>query len=75
MQLTSTTVEGLVIKHLQVGAAQLTFESSPTDPLGRIPVLEILNASYSESSFVLGYGQVVHDYRSDTKGTGNTSAD
>jgi len=36
--------------------------SIPTDPLGNLPVLNVLNASFIEVDQTLGFGTVAHDY-------------
>jgi acetoacetate decarboxylase len=50
------------VRVLKSGKATLQLRSSPDDPLGKIPVKEILDAMYSESNFVLPLGEVLHDY-------------
>ncbi len=68
MQLTSTTIGKRVVRDFRTGKATLTFGSTPSDPLGAIPVLEIISGSYSERDFVLDYGRVVYDYLTAGKG-------
>ena len=60
-QITGTPVSDTV-RVLKSGKATLQLRSSPDDPLGKIPVKEILDAMYSESDFVLPLGEVLHDY-------------
>jgi acetoacetate decarboxylase len=62
LQLTSTTLGDPQITALRPGVGTLSFGSTPVDPLGSIPVLEILQASWYEYDFTLDYGEVVHDY-------------
>jgi acetoacetate decarboxylase len=66
MQLTSTLVPG-ENKELYSGAAGLKFGSSLLDPLGDIPIVEILQGTYSIGDFTLGYGEVVYDYLAKTE--------
>jgi acetoacetate decarboxylase len=47
------------------GQAELRLGSSPSDPLNRIPVGDIVSAAYIEGSSVLDYGEVLHDYLSE----------
>ena len=61
MQLTSTLTGGET-KELYTGSAALKFGSSAADPLGDIPIVEILGGSYSISDLTLGYGDVIYDY-------------
>ncbi|MBN2046171.1 MAG: acetoacetate decarboxylase family protein [Anaerolineales bacterium] len=44
------------------GAATLGFASSPNDPLGEIPILEIVSAEQYVEDMSLDYGEVVVDY-------------
>jgi acetoacetate decarboxylase len=61
-QLTALVRTGLEIKELRPGMGTLTLASLPTEPLGSIPVLEVVQVFFSVSDFVLPYGTVVHDY-------------
>jgi acetoacetate decarboxylase len=61
-QLTSSIAKNQVVKKLFVAEAKLEFDSTPLDPLKSIPIKKIVRAFYSESDFVLDYGQVIHDY-------------
>ncbi len=61
-QLTSTTLGDRKVTALRPGVGTVSFGSTPLDPLGSIPVLEILRASWYEYAFTLDYGEVVHDY-------------
>jgi len=49
-------------KELIRGTATLTFESSVTDPLGRIPIIEVLSGEHSIEDLTLDYGEVLFDY-------------
>lgn len=62
MQLTATTMGNPRVTELRPGVGTLSFGSTPVDPLGSIPVLEILGASCYEYGFTLDYGKVIHDY-------------
>lgn len=44
------------------GRAELRLGSTPTDPLGRIPVERIVSAVYLVGGFTLDRGEVLHDY-------------
>jgi acetoacetate decarboxylase len=61
MQLTSTLVEGET-RELYGGPAELKLASGPLDPLGDIPIVEIVQGRYVIDDFTLGYGEVIHDY-------------
>ena len=61
MQLTSTLVNSEP-KELHRGKAALEFSSSPSDPLGKIKVIKIVNATYTVNDFLLDYGDVLYDY-------------
>jgi acetoacetate decarboxylase len=62
MQLTSTTMGDPKVTEFRPGAGTLSFGSTPVAPLGSIPVVEILQASWYEYDFTLDFGTVVHDY-------------
>lgn len=64
MQLTSTELQNHLVQERQSGKATLVFRSSPTDPLGEIPILGIISGSYQKESFILDYGKVLHNYLS-----------
>lgn len=61
-QLVSITLENPKTTELRLGQATLKFVTSATDPLSSIPINSILRAAYVETDFVLGYGEVLHDY-------------
>ena len=69
MQLTSILPDSRP-KELRRGQATLELGSSPSDPLGEIPILETLGGEYAVSDSVLGYGDVVFDYLADAQGRG-----
>ena len=50
------------VRLLKSGKATLQLRSAPDDPLGKIPVKEIIEAMYSEYDNVLPLGEVLHDY-------------
>jgi acetoacetate decarboxylase len=66
LQLTSTitTSEKKVFFR---GDAKLSFTSSGTDPLGRIPILEILSGEQYIEDMTLDCGDVLYDYLSENK--------
>jgi len=66
MQLTSTLVNS-ASKELHKGKATLEFSSSPSDPLGKIKVIKIVNATYTVNDFLLDYGDVLYDYLAEGK--------
>jgi acetoacetate decarboxylase len=61
MQLTSTLMRSET-RELYTGSATLELGSSISDPLGDIPILEILEGRYTVDDFTLGYGDVIYDY-------------
>ena len=61
MQLTSTLLESKT-KELHTGSATLKLGSSVSDPLGDIPIVEILEGKYVIDDVSLGYGDVIYDY-------------
>ena len=46
----------------QEANGKLTINNIPDASIGEIPVVKILNASYSVSNFVLGFGKTEYDY-------------
>jgi len=62
MQLTSARGVDQKLKAMCTGKAAVTLSGTTTDPLQHIPMLEVLEASYSQSDFVLTYGEILHDY-------------
>ena len=61
-QLTSTVSQNVKTHVLRNGSGKLVLGSLPSDPLGTIPVVEIVDARYMERDFVLDYGDIVFDY-------------
>jgi acetoacetate decarboxylase len=61
LQLTSTTVSSRK-KELYRGPATLAFTSATADPLGNIPVLEIISGEQSIEDMSLDCGDVLFDY-------------
>jgi acetoacetate decarboxylase len=61
MQLTSTLID-TEMKELYTGSATLKLGFSVSDPLGEIPILEILEGRYTVDDMILGYGDVIYDY-------------
>jgi acetoacetate decarboxylase len=60
--ITSNTLSDRVVKEEYTGNVELKFGGSSYDPLGQIEVTEIVYGSFLVSDFILGYGEVVHDY-------------
>lgn len=63
MQLTSNTLENVVVHRVVEGNATVTFGVSPADPLYLLAPLEIVAGIYCELDFDLTYGEVIHDYK------------
>jgi acetoacetate decarboxylase len=61
-QITSTVIRDKKVHELYRGTGTLEFKSWEFDPLGDIPVLEIVSGSYSVGDMVFDYGKVIHDY-------------
>ena len=61
-QLNSVYSSNNTITKLQEAKAKMTINSIPDAAIGEIPIIKILNASYSESNFLLGYGKIEFDY-------------
>lgn len=61
-QLTTAVLRDEIQQEVLPGDATLRLGSTATDPLERIPVLEIVQGVYFTGGFVLDYGRVVHDY-------------
>jgi len=66
MQLTSTLIESET-KELYTGSATLKLGSLVSDPLGDIPIVEILEGRYMIDNFSLGYGDVIYDYLAESE--------
>jgi acetoacetate decarboxylase len=67
LQLTATTLGDRKVTDLRLGVGTLEFGSTPADPLDKIPVLEIVAASWYEYNFTLDYGEVVNDYLAESR--------
>jgi acetoacetate decarboxylase len=61
LQLTTSLVPSKK-KALYRGKASLVFNSSPDDPLGKLPVLDILSGEQSIEDMSMDYGDVLFDY-------------
>jgi acetoacetate decarboxylase len=66
LQLTSTTVISRK-KELYRGKGSLAFNSASSDPLGSIPVLEIISGELSTEDASLDYGDVLFDYLAENR--------
>ena len=53
---------GSQAKEYYSGKGNLVLKSSDLDPLGEIPILEILNIGFSVEDLVLDHGEVLLDY-------------
>jgi acetoacetate decarboxylase len=61
-QLTTCVFRDEMNREMRPGEVTLRLGSTPSDPLGEIPVLEIVSSFYFIGDLVLDYGRVVHDY-------------
>jgi len=61
-QITSTVIRDKKIHELYKGTGTFVFKSGEFDPLGDIPVLEIVSGSYSIGDLIFDYGKVIYDY-------------
>lgn len=61
MQITSYLQDNK-LKELQTGKATLELGSTSVDPLGKIPILEIVRTEFMVVDGTVDYGQVVYDY-------------
>jgi acetoacetate decarboxylase len=68
-RLTTAVIRGGMDSEVRPGEATLRLGSTASDPLGSIPVLEVVSGVYTVGGFVLDYGEVVHDYLADDKAT------
>ncbi len=64
-QLISIKEKNVIIENCRTGEARLYFDSLPTDPLGSIPIINIVDAKYYKLTYDLDYGKVVFDYLGD----------
>lgn len=72
-QLTLGKVEGWKTHLFRPGKGSLEFAANDFNPLDQIPVMKVLFAAYTENSFMLDHGMVVHDYLSDAGKSGDIS--
>jgi len=68
-QLTTAVLRGGVDSEVRPGEATLRLGSTASDPLGMIPVLEVVSGVYRIGGSVLDYGEVVHDYLAEERTT------
>ncbi len=66
-QLTSTVNTDLKIKEYYDCEAELEFKSSPFDNLEEIEILEITDANFQISDFVMDFGKIIYDYLAEKK--------
>jgi acetoacetate decarboxylase len=67
MQLTSTPMDNGP-KELYAGSATLTLGSSASDPVGKIQIVGMVQATYTIQDFTLGFGEVIYDYLTESEG-------
>ena len=61
-QLATAVVRDAVYSQVRPGDGVLRLGSTASDPLGSIPILEIVSGSYTIGDSVLDYGKVLYDY-------------
>ena len=61
-QLTSVLVRDRTNTEVYSGEATLRLGSTASDPLGMMPVVEIVDAVYHKGAMVLDYGEILYDY-------------
>ena len=61
-QLTTAVLRDEIQQEVHPGIATLRLGSTASDPLERIPVLDVVQGVYFTGGFVLDYGRMVHDY-------------
>ncbi len=61
-QLTTMTLENVIITKADEGPSCVNFKSSPADPLGMFEVVEVVRGFYFEGQYDIPYGEVLHDY-------------
>jgi acetoacetate decarboxylase len=66
-QITSSVIRDYEIQKLTPGKGQITFGTSPTDPLGNIPVISIQDANFLVYNSVLDYDGILYDYLEEGK--------
>lgn len=62
LQLTSTTLQNVVVREVHKGPATLRFGLSPADRFQEIPIADIIGGYYYHTDFTLADGSVIHDY-------------
>ncbi len=61
-QLVSSPLVNYKTTELWKCTAKLQLNTGPQDPLGRIKILEVVDAEFRVSDFVMDYGEILHDY-------------
>jgi acetoacetate decarboxylase len=61
-RLTTAVLRDEKCTEMRPGDVTLRLGSTALDPLGTIPLLEVVNGFYIKGGFVLDHGRVVHDY-------------
>lgn len=61
-QIDSCKVTGDNRKEILLGDVKLNLASTDKDPLGKIPIHEIVSSTYTVGDITLGHGEVIHDY-------------
>ncbi len=61
-QLTAVTLADRTTHELHMAQAELSFASTPLDPLADIPIQRVGGAWFFVNDFVQGHGEVVYDY-------------
>ena len=75
-QLTSALIRDRKNAEVHPGEATLQLDSTASDPLGMIPVVEIMGGVYSKGGFVLDYGEILYDYLAEeSTGAGSSQKD
>lgn len=63
MQLTYSVARDAKTLSLQMASeVSLKFSSTTEDPLGEIPVLEVVESKFTVQDMIMDYGKVLHDY-------------
>jgi acetoacetate decarboxylase len=66
-QINTCKVRNDTRKEIQEGEADLTLRSTPKNPLGDIPIKNIVSSVYTVGDIVLDRGEVIHDYLLDKR--------
>lgn len=64
-QLNSLYMSNYTVTKLIEAEAKLSINEISNASIGQIPVIRILNASYTETDFILDYGKIEYDYLKD----------